>query len=254
MLTRDPIYMHKHGWTLDFVSEGSSSEQAAIRQQTIDTMEHLDRVMPGSTKGIQLVVDDPAKTFAGSSDMAGVAAYTESGTNKIVMHPRNFEDYTMKHKVALNVKGWWSGSDPEYGFGDQVLAHEVGHVIANRFGGDGLPTQKVFWEHIASTLNLEPPRLYRSPSEHANETTVRDWYKTPAVQNAVKNLVSEYATSDPAELLAELWSEYAMKVSPREAAKDYGLYMGGKGRVAHAATARSREQKLRTGTKLRGAS
>jgi len=229
LLTSDPLFRSPQGWTLDFVSNVTPQEKAMMTQLAIESANRQEKLLPGSMKGIQFVIDDPARTYFGAlGNKDSVAAYTEQGTDKIVFHPRNFTTEQL-YQTKLNLGGWWSGADHTFQFHDQVFAHEVGHKIANHLGQDSVPLNQSFWDKIGELLGVQPPNLsYSTPGGGVSPAGgLNRWFEGSDVKEAIKSQVSEYGASHPAELLAELWSEYSMKEYPRGPAEGYGKYIGG---------------------------
>lgn len=222
---RNAIYTSpQHGWKLSFVSPLLPDMKRHITQLVTESANRQEGLLPGSTKGIQFTIDDPAKHFPG--DQRTIHGDTHPVTREITLHPNVFTTPRF-HAEALNDRGWWSGSDYPFQFHDQVIAHEIGHDVANRLGHDSFPTNANFWDGVAEGLNIPPPDLERAPGyEYENAKLLEVWFKHFAP--VIKQAVSEYGTSSIHELLAELWSEYSMKEFPRAAARHYGDFIGGK--------------------------
>jgi hypothetical protein len=113
--------------------------------------------------------------------------------------------------------GFWVPSDPQYSLADTTVAHEEGHVLADRVSLDAPGA-------LYSVKLLKPlSKAMGVPTPVSDVDDIQDWIKNN--KPAISKSVSEYGATNYGELQAELWSEYTMNANPRPPAKVYGDYV-----------------------------
>jgi hypothetical protein len=102
-----------------------------------------------------------------------------------------------------------------------MIAHEIGHGVAGKaWGTGGVPQDAHFWDAFASVVGRGMYPVPRSDSGEFDAKTASKWIANNKI--TLTKSVSEYGTTNAAELMAELWAEYTMRENPRIAARLYG--------------------------------
>jgi hypothetical protein len=122
---------------------------------------------------------------------------------------------------SIQAQGWWPPADKQWTLSDTVMAHELGHGVADRglkavFGGGGAG----MWKAIADGIGIMPPFGLENKDQWEYEKALNRWIGSNKAKIARE--VSTYATTNMSELLAELWQEYTLNQHPRPAARAYG--------------------------------
>jgi hypothetical protein len=116
-----------------------------------------------------------------------------------------------REAAEMRGSGWFVPARPGTSLADTIVAHETGHVAMNSL----TPAQRwspAVWGPVATALGVPAPGADMDSWLAANK---------PAIAKAV----STYGSTNPAELSAELWSEYTMNASPRPPAAAFGQQM-----------------------------
>ena len=121
-------------------------------------------------------------------------------------------------------EGWWVPSDPGWTLTDTTVAHETGHVAAAKVPGPVMSSMAV-WGPVAEAAGLPAPQVFSGFGKPPDQQVVSPGKWLSDHRAAIAAVVSKYGSKSPAELEAELWSEYTMTRAPRPAAKAYGDFM-----------------------------
>ena len=122
-----------------------------------------------------------------------------------------------KEELAAEIKKqWWVPSDPGVSLADRTVSHEVGHVVADHIDPAEMDAM---WPELAKIMGIPPPGRTLDP-------VTRQWRTDPSwtvgYAEEITPHISEYSTTNFAEMQAELWCEYTTSSHPRPAAKFYG--------------------------------
>jgi hypothetical protein len=188
-------------------------------------LHHQDKLVPSVVRNTQVTVTNAPKKTKRSSTLADYHSdmYNPPFHGDTRLTPGIFSAVNEKQADAVlanGVKsGWWVPADVKWSLADNVMAHELGHGVAAKAWGNGdVPQSDSFWSDFASAAGL------RSAPVRINGKITRDqvdrWISRNKV--ALRKPVSEYGTTNAAEMMAELWAEYSLSSTPREAAKLYG--------------------------------
>ena len=204
---------------LDGVPEGQKAEvqRAVTAQLTLQA-----RYVPNVVARAELRVGRLSARSAQSS----ILGQHWTGTGKIEIKPDVFESVNpgSERTLAESQKShWWVPADEEYKQADTVVAHEVGHGVADRGMGSKRNTNPAMWKAIANAIGVLPLYQHENKATYEQERALNRWIG----QNKAKiaREVSTYATTNMDELLAELWQEYTLASAPRPPAKAYGDYV-----------------------------
>jgi hypothetical protein len=110
--------------------------------------------------------------------------------------------------------GWWSqcvGSGAS-----STISHEFGHHVHNMMLNATTWQRQTFWDIVAKELQLP------SPGSGSGQI-VSLWVRTNT--KTIKTAVSEYATTNDSEFLAEIWAEFSTNPNARPHIKAIGEAM-----------------------------
>jgi hypothetical protein len=112
---------------------------------------------------------------------------------------------------------WFVKCDHHHGGTEQIFAHEMGHALltmnsANKFQAE------VLAQALGEAFGVEPPKLGPPTNGLAAgyHPYFDEWLAQPEIQRIVSNKVSDYATRNINEFIAEVWTLYTMNKSPNQ--------------------------------------
>ena len=188
-----------------------------------------------------------AKVYVRNPRLKNADAEHYGGTGQINVKPSVLDSIgdpsrnqqTLRGTIS---QGWWTPAGPDKKLLDSVLAHELGHGVADRGlkarygvvsgrsaagGNTGRQAAAAMgadmWKAIADGAGLMPPLDLDKKDPYDFEKTINRWIGSNKAKLARE--VSTYGTTNMSEMLAELWQEYTQSSDPRAAAKAYGDYV-----------------------------
>jgi hypothetical protein len=198
---------------------------AEIRGQ----LRHQDSLAPAVVRNTQITVTNEPQTRAGGKKST-LADFRSSYPNPpfhgvMRVTPEIFSainKYSADNVISNSRNGtWWVPSDEKWKLSDVMIAHEIGHGVAGKaWGTGGVPQDAHFWDAFASVVGRGMYPVPRSDSGEFDAKTASKWIANNKI--TLTKSVSEYGTTNAAELMAELWAEYTMRENPRIAARLYG--------------------------------
>lgn len=147
---------------------------------------------------------------------SGLVAAFDAQTNTIRLNPAMFGDKASAEET-------WKGMverkhHPEGVPVEGAVAHEMGHAF------DHYISKQLFDGGLDIVRTKQGTREKDSISKRlcAEEAVKRERQGKPMTSESVKNELSGYATTSPAEMFAEAFSEYTMSPDPRPMAQSFG--------------------------------
>jgi len=209
--------------SLDSLSGTYTQEQLArAHQQIRDQLNHQARYVPNVVARAKVNVTKPTGGGVRSNWLG--EHYGTNGT--INIKPEILDslgDPVKNDRTLVSGQGtWWPPADDKWSLADTVLAHEIGHGVADR----GLSARYAgpdLWKKIADGIGVMPPMDLEKKSKFDYEQAVNRWIGSNKAKIARE--VSDYGSANMNEMLAELWQEYTQSSNPRAAAKAYGEYV-----------------------------
>lgn len=254
-----------HPKDLIIKAQASADNKKLMRQKILRATTIQAQYTPDMVAKTEYTV---TKTPHGKRGRA-LASSTGSG-NTIQIKPDvlvgNNTQAVLEHSVN---SGWWPKTDPEHDLATNVLIHENGHGLHGLLMRHGIiessrhqpytdnPKEHEFWQGFADAINKEaggytnavtapktdeamvtrPVPGWSDPNMPSVETrfvprmNVGGWLRRNSA--AISQHVSRYGSSNLNEMIAELWTEYALSSNPRAPAKFFGDWatqqLGGKG-------------------------
>lgn len=181
------------------VSVHTSAAGPAARAQIRDALRQQSRVLPVGT--LESITD------IGQGDMppdvgAGTLAYYDPGAQRIDLSITLNAADTQARYLQAETAGWFSHATGTVLA--RALAHEIGHHVANLIDQAGATTR--LWGRVYERAE------FAAVDDERNEPGRWVRHRKPQI----RRLVSGYAATGPAELLAEVWAEYSTNDEPAE--------------------------------------
>jgi hypothetical protein len=147
------------------------------------------------------------------------------GQGLIKLSPRIFYATSRGQASSVLHKGknpfdpnWWVRVPEDTKPAELIVSHEAGHAIMHEVFGQNYPDTHEFWRGFAKAIGAPGP-----PNAVRDEESIKDWVSFNRTR--IINAVSKYGSRNPAEMMAELWSEYSLSPTPRDAARFAGDYV-----------------------------
>jgi SPP1 gp7 family putative phage head morphogenesis protein len=209
----------QHHGTVYVISRDSvHGDPAAVQAEVQHGLDIQARFIPGAANDQIIAIGDPG----GGPKIEGITLLG----NMIVLAPHvtaaEAGDAPRLEQERDQAEKWWVPSDPQYTLADTTVAHEMGHVAADK-ATPNLHMDLAAWTIVAKAAGITPPGTVKDVLSGRQRPGIPEW--VDGNKAALKDAVSEYGASNLQELEAELWSEYTMTAHPRSAAKAYGDWM-----------------------------
>jgi hypothetical protein len=131
----------------------------------------------------------------------GVVGIYSPATSRVVLHERVFSEKYAKVFAREVRTGFATPCGHGHTAPQSVFSHEFGHHV-HKFIDEAPRSERfAFWNNVGRELGLSP----RPPSVLLED--VNKWISSN--KGLIRGSVSEYATSNSFELLAEIWQEYS---------------------------------------------
>lgn len=222
-----PVDTGKHAGSVTVVSDDvipDPAQRAAAIAEARHALDLQDKFVPK-------IAENQLMTF--TSDLGDTTNAETLYGEEILLNPYNARAVgnvtkTIKGLTPDDLQkrdegmGWWVPSDPQYSLMDTTVAHEEGHVIADKVSRKAMMSLDL-WDPLAKAVGVPPPATFRDILGGHPTIDLAEWVQDHQAQ--LKTAVSEYGTTNLPELQAELWSEYTMNADPRPPAKIYGDYI-----------------------------
>jgi hypothetical protein len=202
---------------VSFIAPGVVSNVAPLQKALAEVQHGLDRqgkIIPKIAKSQHITV----------RDLTGQRALgeTEYPADNIEISPKvcsTINDLAPAEKTVKQREGFWPPTDPDVSLADLIVAHEMGHVVADHVTQADM---EAMWPKLAKILGVPPPGRTLDPG-------TRQWGTDPGwatgYAHEIAPQVSKYGTYSTQELQGELWAEYTSSSHPRPPAKFYGDYV-----------------------------
>jgi hypothetical protein len=223
----DPILHMPVRFSPQAAAAYDAASREKISEEVRSQFHHQDKLAPSVTRHSQATVTSAPKKTKKSATLADFAADGGSSFHGDVrLTPDIFSsangDETDRVLAEAKDSRWWVPTDAKWSLADNVTAHELGHGVAAKAWGNGnVPSSLKFWLDFSEATGIHtiPGSDGRANGGVARETADK-WISSNRYQ--LEKSLSEYGTTNAAEMMAELWAEYSLSSNPRAAAKLYG--------------------------------
>lgn len=152
---------------------------------------------------------------------------TQRESSMAEYHPRSrsivIAERTMRYgddyQRAMEDSGWKTRCGHDHGTAEAAMAHEFGHHVHLSADWSDDDTRRLV-DVMVNTMGVSRPPTYRM-----NSKAFKAWMAEEDTAQRMADFVSQYGATSLEEFLAECWTEYSTRDSPRQVTLDIGALM-----------------------------
>lgn len=186
----------------------NQTTEGRTRELVQNELEFQATILPAAASRLRQVIMLPSDHLSATSGRRVNGDYNFS-TRVMRLAPQIFEDGFSRRSNT----GWVSQCGHDHRDAQHVVAHEFGHHAHSVFLSSTQEAQQDFWDAFADQFGIERPDI----SEPGDLT---GWVTRN--HDLIRDEVSQYGTTNPYELLAEVWAEYSTNPNARPKIKAIG--------------------------------